>query len=228
MFKHHKLLSIYIIVCITTANSFLSPTTKQPIQTQFNKVLVNFQPRLNKMSVLAFNKRPAANRTAISSNMRLSSTLGKQLNSLFQFTAQFASNLSIPLNSLVINSTYCPYLNQNITCNLSSIYRTNDGTCNNAKNYMLGSSNTPYTRVLPPSYQDGFGSPRTLALSGKPLPNARNISLTISIPTPCQRLSDKITHFFPAFGQFLTHDISGTSTTTGCLLFNKYYLIDFK
>lgn len=188
-------------------------TPKLPIQVQFNNALVNFQ--LNNMSVLEFNKRPATNRTAISSNMRLSSTLGKQIHSLFQFTVQFASNLSIPLNSLVINSTYCPYLNQNITCNFSSKYRTNDGTCNNINNYLLGSSNTPYTRVLPSSYQDGFSSARTLAQSGNPLPNPRNVSLTISTPTPCQRLSNNITHLFPAFGQFLTHDISGTSTTTG-------------
>jgi hydroxymethylpyrimidine/phosphomethylpyrimidine kinase len=71
MFKHQKLLSIYVIVCITTANSILSPTTKQPIQTQFNKVLVDFQPQLNKMSVLAFKKRPAANRFYFKSDLNL-------------------------------------------------------------------------------------------------------------------------------------------------------------
>lgn len=38
-------------------------------------------------------------------------------------------------------------------------YRSYDGTCNNLRNPILGTPNTPYNRLLPPKYGDGKLSP---------------------------------------------------------------------
>ena len=39
-------------------------------------------------------------------------------------------------------------------------YRTLDGTCNNLRHTMWGASLTPLNRLLPPSYENGFNTPR--------------------------------------------------------------------
>ena len=74
----------------------------------------------------------------------------------------------------------------------------------------------PYKRFLSPAYDDGVNSPRLLASSGNSqLPNARLISLTMSIPQVVQRLENYITHITPIFGQFLAHDVTGTAGIVG-------------
>lgn len=43
-----------------------------------------------------------------------------------------------------------------IACDTESVYRTEDGTCNNLEsNVRLGSANTPFSRYLEPVYTDG-------------------------------------------------------------------------
>ena len=73
----------------------------------------------------------------------------------------------------------CPFNTLNGTCNTAYKYQSFDGTCNNLQNPTYGSSNTPYTRFLTPSYADGVNSPRSLSVSGSALPNPRLISTTI-------------------------------------------------
>ncbi len=143
---------------------------------------------------------------------------GRILHDIYQFATEYATTSTRSKRSLTgytLESAYCPYQNQTITCSSSNKYRSYDGTCNNLNNPLIGSINTPYTRFLPASYQDGVDSQITLSVTGQPLPNPRNISLTISRPSPVQKLSNTITHLFPLFGQFLAHDLVGTSTTTG-------------
>ena len=83
-------------------------------------------------------------------------------------------------------------------------------------NPLIGAQNTPYIRLLSPAYGDGTDSPRTLGVFGKALPNPRKLSLAISLPSSVQRLSKvDLSHLYPIFGQFLAHDIGGTSATTG-------------
>ena len=53
-----------------------------------------------------------------------------------------------------------------------------------------------------------------MATNGSALPNVRTLSLTVSPPISGQHLSATYTHLLPIFGQFLTHDIAGVSTTT--------------
>ena len=38
-------------------------------------------------------------------------------------------------------------------------YRTFDGTCNNLQHPMWGASLTPFKRLLPPRYENGFNTP---------------------------------------------------------------------
>lgn len=111
------------------------------------------------------------------------------------------------------NSTFCPYVS--ITCNTTYNYRSYDGSCNNLANPLYGSSNIPYQRFLAPMYADNYSTPRTISKTGSALPNVRTLSLSISPPISGQKLSATYTHLLPIFGQFLTHDIAGFSTTTG-------------
>jgi hypothetical protein len=107
-------------------------------------------------------------------------------------------------------SKKCPFL-KNVPCNPTVRFRTFDGTCNNLKSPLLGSIETPFKRFLKPAYNDGFGTPRKLSISGNNLPNPRKISTTLN--------SDNLaferiwTNMFVIFGQFLTHDIALTAKT---------------
>jgi hypothetical protein len=153
--------------------------------------------------------------------MRSTSDHAKYVHDLFEFQSQFISKNGISKRSLpvgfTINSTYCPYVAK--TCDSTYKYRSNDGSCNNLANPLYGSSNIPYKRLLAPAYADSFNSPRTKAVSGNPLPNPRTLSLSLSPPISGQKLTQNTTHLFPLFGQFLTHDIAGASTTTGIYCF---------
>ena len=73
---------------------------------------------------------------------------------------------------------------------------------------MLGSANTPYSRLLPPNYQDGVETLRQ-SVNGGPLPNPRYISLNISQPLVVQKLGNGQNHYFVFWGQLLTHDMGG-------------------
>ncbi|CAH0549819.1 unnamed protein product [Brassicogethes aeneus] len=91
-----------------------------------------------------------------------------------------------------------------------SKYRSYDGTCNNLKKPLLGSSNTPYRRLLPANYGDGISSP-PLSKSGQPLPLARYISTTVYPDIP---LKDPIwTLNTMQWGQIITHDLALLKTT---------------
>ena len=162
-------------------------------------------------------------RCKMQTNMRKSSETGELINDMTNFVMNFVekqeeSDISRReiVNSIQIDSRNCPFSSTNIVCNPRD-YQSYDGSCNNLNNPFYGKSNTPYKRLISPSYGDGINSPRTLAISGRPLPHPRSVSLAVSLPLPPgqQRLERQITQLFASFGQFLTHDISGTSTITG-------------
>ncbi|KAL0271440.1 UNVERIFIED_CONTAM: hypothetical protein PYX00_008536 [Menopon gallinae] len=90
-------------------------------------------------------------------------------------------------------------------------YRTFDGTCNNLKNPSLGAANTVFTRLVPPKYSDGIYKP-PLSWSGKPLPNARLISVAVF---PDVNLQDpQLTLAAMQWGQIMTHDMALATGTT--------------
>ena len=176
-------------------------------------------------------KNKTQNKAAEKRNMRKTTDMAMLLNDVSSLTIQTvkskgrapnsagmkARGFSFPLPVAKVNSTLCPYaswLKNATSCNPNYKYRSHDGSCNNLLNPLYGRSNTPYKRMLPPAYADTLNAPRTLTTQKKALPNARIVSLTMSPPQPLQRLEDRITQFFTIFGQFLTHDISGTSAIT--------------
>ena len=102
--------------------------------------------------------------------------------------------------------------------NLYNIFvRTIDGTCNNFKNPLFGASETKFTRLCPPFYEDGIDSLRgdiqgktgnlfSLSAYVPPAPSARLISKTIIFRND-SREEDDFTHLLMQWGQFLDHDL---------------------
>jgi peroxidase len=103
-------------------------------------------------------------------------------------------------------TTTCPF-GGIISCNSSSKYRTFDGSCNNLVNPYYGKADTPYERLLTASYDDGTNSARTTGL-----PNPRTISLRLNNDNSATTAIWN--HIWTTFGQFLTHDITETASTT--------------
>ncbi|XP_074040199.1 peroxidase [Leptinotarsa decemlineata] len=87
-------------------------------------------------------------------------------------------------------------------------YRSYDGSCNNLKNPVLGTPNTPYNRLLPANYEDRISNPR-LAKSGRDLPLARSVSLLLYPDIPVE--DPLFTLLAMQFGQIVTHDMSMTA-----------------
>ena len=115
-----------------------------------------------------------------------------------------------------------------VLCDSSKKYRSFDGTCNNLKQPLLGSMETPHKRLLPPVYEDGFSAPRFNALSGKPLPNPRLVSQRLNVDE--SNLQELVwSHLWIVFGQFLAHDMVATALTNGkqifCVDLKKYFTV---
>ncbi|KAI0210128.1 peroxidasin-like [Lamellibrachia satsuma] len=104
----------------------------------------------------------------------------------------------------------CPYPVK-VNCNPYAIYRTYDGTCNNLRYPLRGSSNKPLARLLPPLYGDGIAFPR-LSTSGSLLPSARLVSATIHWDR--NNPHHIYTVVLMSLGQFIDHDISRTAVVT--------------
>lgn len=105
--------------------------------------------------------------------------------------------------------------NQPVACPASpSKYRSMDGSCNNADpaKSSWGASNSGMERLLPPSYEDGIWEPRSLAYDGSPLTNPRTISRELLIDT--DRPHPLYNLLLMQFGQFITHDVSQSSSIT--------------
>lgn len=92
-------------------------------------------------------------------------------------------------------------------------YRTFDGTCNNLCNITRGSAMRPFSRMLPPAYQDGEQAPRSLGSGNQPLPNARNVSTIVFVSSTGNddnTTTANFTHMTMTWGQFVDHDITST------------------
>lgn len=165
-------LTLFLFLCVCM-------WTVEARQADFDTALDNFYRKT--INETKFNKSPI-DRSKSKSNMRRSSEFAKTVHELFTFVQEYGSTNTTSRRRRqgvgnTINSTYCPYQNIKITCNRTYKYRSYDGTCNNLVNPLIGAANVPYVRLLPPAYQNGVSSPRSLALSGNPLPNPRSLSL---------------------------------------------------
>lgn len=90
-------------------------------------------------------------------------------------------------------------------------YRTYDGSCNNLKHTGWGRSNTPYTRILPPDYEDGVSEIRKTGATGRQLPNPRSVSLATIRWS--DRSDARASLMLMQWGQFIDHDMSLAATT---------------
>ena len=98
-------------------------------------------------------------------------------------------------------------------CRIHAKYRSIDGTCNNIRSPLYGSSSSAYTRVLPAKYYDPDGVKDPL---GSPdVPNAPDVPHPFEItkqfviaqsrPLPGNKIHS---HFLMQWGQFLDHDFT--------------------
>lgn len=94
----------------------------------------------------------------------------------------------------------------------ASRYRTSDGKCNNPDptRSAWGSAGAPMERLLPPAYNDGIWTPRTLSIDGTPLTPARAISNFLIHDS--DRPHPKLNLLFMQMGQLITHDVSQSSS----------------
>ena len=112
--------------------------------------------------------------------------------------------------------TSCPFTSKQIVCDPTIKYRSFDGTCNNLKNVLYGSVNTPYQRFLQPEYADGTDMPRVRSVNAKDsLPNPRILSKTIFSQTT--EKDNEWLSIYVHFGQFIAHDLSQNSLSSGIL-----------
>ncbi|KAG9509771.1 Chorion peroxidase [Fragariocoptes setiger] len=92
-----------------------------------------------------------------------------------------------------------------------SPFRTHDGSCNNLRHTAWGRANTPYTRILPPDYEDGVDEIRRTGATGAPLPNARSVSLATVNWNEKQDARSSV--LLMQWGQFIDHDLTLAATT---------------
>lgn len=90
-------------------------------------------------------------------------------------------------------------------------YRTYDGSCNNLRHTGWGKSNSPYTRILPPDYEDGVSEIRKTGVTGRQLPNPRTVSL--ATVRWSDRSDPRASLMLMQWGQFIDHDLSLAATT---------------
>ena len=95
--------------------------------------------------------------------------------------------------------------------------RTVTGVCNNLNKPLLGSADTPFRRLIPARYEDGFNQLRgTMQSQGSslvsegpfdpPNPSPRIISLSVIQDEPI--INDDVTHMLMQWGQFMDHDLN--------------------
>ncbi|XP_035989799.1 eosinophil peroxidase-like [Fundulus heteroclitus] len=105
-------------------------------------------------------------------------------------------------------------------------YRTATGVCNNLKNSRLGAANTPFTRWLPPQYDDYISQPkgwnRKRKFNNFLLPLVRQVSNNILRTTDAGVVNDtEYSHMVTLFGQWNDHDIIFTPTSPSIRSFSN-------
>ncbi|KAJ8402961.1 hypothetical protein AAFF_G00362750 [Aldrovandia affinis] len=98
---------------------------------------------------------------------------------------------------------------------LSERYRTITGECTNRQHPRWGAANTPYTRWLPPEYEDGRAAPRGWdpqhTYYNFTLPLVRSVSQVV-LYTHNEDISmdTSLSHLLVEWGQWLDHDLTLT------------------
>ncbi|XP_029378326.1 eosinophil peroxidase [Echeneis naucrates] len=98
---------------------------------------------------------------------------------------------------------------------LSERYRSITGECNNRQNPRWGAANIPYSRWLPPEYEDAWGTPRGWdpehTYHNASLPPVRLVSQEVlSTHNNNISLDSTLSHLLVEWGQWIDHDIVQT------------------
>ncbi|XP_063809377.1 myeloperoxidase-like [Pseudophryne corroboree] len=118
--------------------------------------------------------------------------------------------LTYEQKEIIYKLSGCAYLHLPKICDPSP-YRSITGECNNIKKPILGASNTGYTRLLNPEYEDGVSLPRgwtpNLIINGFTLPLPRAVSNEV-VRFSTETLTPDVERslMFMQWGQFLDHD----------------------
>lgn len=95
-------------------------------------------------------------------------------------------------------------------------FRTPTGVCNNLQKPLLGSTLTPFRRLIQPQYEDGFSQLRGTMQSQEnsflregpfspPNPSPRIVSLSVVEDQPLS--NNDLSHMIMQWGQFIDHDL---------------------
>lgn len=98
-----------------------------------------------------------------------------------------------------------------LNCNVTSKYRTINGSCNNLQKSFQGAAFTAYSRLLPANYDDGIFRQRKLN-NGHDLPNPRVIGSKLIIDASCYTKIGNLS-LMPnvgaiIFSQLIIHDVA--------------------
>lgn len=100
---------------------------------------------------------------------------------------------------------YAKKINDVITCDEYSRYRTSTGKCNNLIYKWWGSSMSPYHRFLSPNFADGIEKPVT-KINGRKLFSPDTVSKIM----PNIAILSGYNTYYIYFGQFVAHDLGNT------------------
>lgn len=96
-------------------------------------------------------------------------------------------------------------LDELLTAQPHTEYRSFDGTGNNPDDFEMGSSDEPLKRLTSAQYSDGMSAP-----TGTDRPDARTVSNVMASQTTTETNSRGLTDMVWLWGQFIDHDISLT------------------
>ncbi|XP_047099678.1 peroxidase-like [Schistocerca piceifrons] len=104
------------------------------------------------------------------------------------------------------------HIPQSPTCNVSAIYRTYNGSCNNLQHPIWGMTETVYPRLVSSIFRDGINAPKK-SVTGKELPNPRILRQHL---LPTGDFDDETnTLLVMQYGQLIAHDTALSSDWLG-------------
>ncbi|XP_050540462.1 peroxidase-like [Daktulosphaira vitifoliae] len=104
------------------------------------------------------------------------------------------------------NGDYYKKCAVSVLCDTKSKYRTFNGSCNNLKNVLWGSSKTPHIRLSDAVYSGGERELRKQS-NGTPLPGPRELQLDLLTELSTNLYDNYYNVHLMQWGQFLAHDI---------------------
>jgi hypothetical protein len=167
------------------------------------------QSPLKVSSRVQLSSQSSENARMINDHSMIGISVSQQLND--QFNGAMAKQ-DVDLTNFQAPSSLCPF-KTNIFCDSSNRFQSLDGSCNNLKATWLGKAETPFKRYMPAAYDDGINTPRSRSVLGGSLPNPREISRTLFNEN--SQFDSTFNHITAIFGQFLAHDVTSASVSTG-------------